>query len=77
MITTIFKTKKLRDAGWLSWLIVQLLILAQVMVSQFVGLNPALGSVLMGRSLLWILSFLLSVPFPLVLSLSLSLSQNR
>ena len=32
--------------GWLSWLSIQLLVLAQVMISQFMGLSPASGSVL-------------------------------
>ena len=30
--------------GWLSWLSVRPLILAQVMISWFMGLSPALGS---------------------------------
>ena len=42
--------------GWLNLLSVQLLILAQVMISQFVSSSPASGSVLTVRSLLGILS---------------------
>ena len=43
--------------GWLSQLSVhQLLILAQVTISQFVGLSPTLGSSLTAQSLLEILS---------------------
>ena len=63
---------------WLSWLSVQLLILAQVMISQFMGLSPTLGSTLPE------LGFSPSVSAPpmltyvclhsLVCSLSLSLS---
>ena len=53
--------------GWLSQLSLQLLILAQVMISQFMGSSPASGSVLMVWSLLGILCLSLS------LSASLSL----
>ena len=42
--------------GWLSRLNVGLLILAQVMISQFKSSNPMLGSVLTVRSLLEVLS---------------------
>ena len=57
--------------GWLSWLSIQLLVLAQVMISQFMGLSPASGSVLTYRaSLEFSLSLSLSAPPPLALSLS-------
>ena len=60
--------------GWLSWLSVQLLISAQVMISQFVGSSPASGgSSLTTWSLLGIFSFSFSLPLPL----SLFLSQNK
>ena len=36
--------------GWLSWLIVRLLILTQVMISLFVSSNPASSSVLTAGS---------------------------
>ena len=36
---------------WLNWLSFQLLILAQVMISQFMGLSPVSGSVLRAQSL--------------------------
>ena len=51
--------------------------LAQVMVSQFVSLRPALGSALTAGawSLLWILCLLLSLPSP-AHALSLSLLQK-
>ena len=41
--------------GWLSWLSVQLLVLAQVLISQLVRLSPALGSALTVQSLLVVL----------------------
>ena len=41
--------------GWLSWLDIRLLISAQVMISQFLGLSPTLGSALAVWSLLGIL----------------------
>ena len=52
--------------GWLSQLNVWLLISAQVMISQFMGLSPMCGSVLTTWSLLRILSLLptLSAPLP-------------
>ena len=56
--------------GWFSWLSIRLLVLAQVMISRFVGSNPTSGSVLIMRSLLGIFSLLL----PRALSLSLSLT---
>ena len=54
--------------GWLSQLSVGLLVLAQVMISWFVGLRPASSSVLTAQSLLGILS----LPLLHVLSLFLS-----
>ena len=59
--------------GWLSWLSIQLLVLAQVMISQFMGLSPASGSVLTCRASLEFslsLSLSLSAPPPLALSLA-------
>ena len=47
--------------GWLSWLNIQLLISAQVMISLFVGSNPMLSSVLTAQGLLGILSLSLSL----------------
>ena len=65
--------------GWLSWLNIRLLVLAQVMISVFVGSSPVSGSVLTVRNLLGILSPSLCLcPSPALsvsLSLSLSLSQ--
>ena len=55
--------------GWLSWLCVQLLILAQVMISWFMGLSPASLTV---QSLLGIFS----LPFPRPLSPP-TLSENK
>ena len=49
--------------------------LAQVMISQLVGLNPAQGSALTVQSLLGILSLPLSLPLPCLCSLSFSLYQ--
>ena len=57
--------------GWLSQLNVWLLVLTQVMISQFVSLSLVLGSMLMVQGLLGFLS--LSPSFSLSLSLSLSL----
>ena len=59
--------------GWLSPLSIQLLISAQVRISQFMSSSPALGSVLAVQSLLGILS--LPAP-PLLHTLSLSLQIN-
>ena len=56
----------LGSPGWLSWLSVQLLVLAQVKISQFVGSSLASGSVLASQSLLGILF----PPHLLVLALS-------
>ena len=56
----------------LSWLSVQLFVLAQVMISRFMGPSPALGTALTVWSLLGILSLSLSFcPSP-----ALSLSQK-
>ena len=66
-------------SGWLSWLSVQLLVSAQVMIIKFMRLSPALGSVLAARSLLGILSLPLSVSLcpsaARVLSLSLKIDK--
>ena len=58
--------------GWLSRLSVWLLVLARVMISWFLGLSLTLGSVLLVRSLLRILSLCLCLCLCLSLSLSLS-----
>ena len=58
-------------SGWLSQLGVQLLISAQVMISQFVGPNPGLGSAPTAWSQLGILSLPL-----LCLSLFLKINKN-
>ena len=58
--------------GWLGRLSVQLLILAQVMISRFQSSGRALGSMLTAQNLLRILSPFLSAPPLLTLSLSLS-----
>ena len=68
--------------GWLNWSSTQIdigLILAQVIISQFVNLSPASGSALTVWSLLGILFLPLSLPLScsLSLSLSVSLSQNK
>ena len=64
--------------GWLSWLSVQLLISAQVMISWFLRSSPMLSFVLTAWSLFGILSLspFISVPPSLSLSLSLSLSDT-
>ena len=61
------------EPGELSQLRVRLLVLAQVMISQFVGSSPTWGSVLSKQSLLGILSLSpsLSAPSPLTLSLKI------
>ena len=56
--------------GWLSQLSIQLLIEAQVMISQFVESSPVLGSALAEWSLLGILSPSLSALPPLMPFLS-------
>ena len=48
--------------GWLSWTSVRLLMSAQVMISQFVGLSPASGCALTAWDSL---SLPLSLPLPL------------
>ena len=58
--------------GWLSLLSIRLLVSIQVMISQSVRLSPVPGSVLTAQSLLGILSLPLSLPLPLLLSVSLS-----
>ena len=62
--------------GLLSQLSVQLLILTQVMISQFVSSSPTTGTVLTAQSLFRILSVPLSDPLPLDLSLSLKINKN-
>ena len=59
--------------GWLSQLGVQLLVPAQVMISQFVSSSPASGSLLTAQSLPGILS----LPLSLCPSSTLSVSQNK
>lgn len=55
---------------WLGQLSVRLLILAQVTMSQFMGLSPPLGSTLT----MWNLSGILSVPSS---ACCMSLTQNK
>ena len=62
-------SKNLRGSWWLSQLSIQLFS-AQVMISQFLGLSPALGSALAVQSLLGIL--FLFLPDPPLLTLSIS-----
>ena len=59
--------------GWLSWLSIQLLILAQVTISQCMGLSPSSCSVLTAWSLLGIISLSPSAP----LMHDCTLSQNK
>ena len=54
--------------GWLKWLSVGLLVLAPVMISQFVSSSPTSGSALTVGSLPGILSPLPSLPLPSLLS---------
>ena len=63
--------------GWLSRVSVRLLILAQVMISQFMSSSPTSGSALTVQTLLWILSLSpsLSVPPPLTCVLSLKINK--
>ena len=63
-------------AWWLSQLSVWLLILASVMILQFMSLSLASGSVLSMRSLLEILSLFLSLPLLCAFSVFLSVSQK-
>ena len=65
------KLKNPRAAGWLSQLSIQLLILAQVMISQFVSSSLISGSALAVQSLLRILSPSLWASSAHALSLSL------
>ena len=58
---------------WLSWLSSRPLILAQVMISQFMRWSPRVGSARTVWSLLGILSLFLSLPSPHFLSLSLKI----
>ena len=67
------KMHRIGAPGWLSWFSIRLLILARVMISQFVGLSPMSGSVLSMWSLLGILC--LPAPPPLALMYALSLKQ--
>ena len=63
--------------GWLSWLSVQLLVLAQVMISRFMSSSPVSGSLLSVQSPLCILCPLLSLPLPCSHMCSLSLSLKK
>ena len=63
--------------GWLIQLSVQLLILAQVMISWFTGSSPALGFALIVWSLLGILSPPLSAPTLLTRALSLKINLKK
>ena len=71
-VNSTFKIYVIGAPGWLSQLSFQLLVLAQIMISQFVGASPMLGSVLTAWTLLGILSPSPSAPPPLVLALSKS-----
>ena len=64
-----------RGTGWLSQLSIQLLILAQVMISWFVSSSPTSGSELTVQNLLGILSLPLSLRLPN--SYFLPLSPNK
>ena len=66
------KTLLLGVPEWLSWLNVQLLVSAQVMISQFVGSSPTSSSALTVWSPLWVLCSPLSLLLPLSHCLSLS-----
>ena len=61
--------------GWLRWLNVRLLVLAEVTISQFMGSSPVSGFVLTVGSLLGILSLPLALPLPYSLSLSLKINK--
>ena len=61
-------------SGWLNQLSVQLLMLAQVMISQFMSLSPESGSAVTTESAWVSLSLPLSLPLP---TRSLFLSQNE
>ena len=60
--------------GWVSQLNIQLLVSAQVMISQFVSLSPISGSALRAWDAL---SLPLSLPLPNSLTHTLSLSQKK
>ena len=60
---------------WLSRLSIPLLILAQVMISRFVGLSPTSGSALIASNPLGILPLSLSLPHTLLHSLSLEINK--
>ena len=65
---------------WPRQLSVTIMVLAQVMISRFVGLSPKPGSVLTARSLLGILSPFLSAPphfLPCVCSFSLKINKCK
>ena len=64
-----------RVPGWLSWLSIWLLILAQVMISWFKSSSLTSGSMVTMRSLFGILSLCRSLPLPH--SLDLSLLKNK
>ena len=62
---------------WLSWLSIRFLVSAQVVISWFVGLSPALGSTLVILGLLGILSPSLSVlPLLVLVAPTRLLKQN-
>ena len=67
-----FENLKLGAPGWLSWLSVQLLVSAHIMISQFGSSSPTLGFALIARNLLEILSLFLSLCLSPACSLSLS-----
>ena len=73
-MTSILQSPSQKDnteaPGWLSQLSIWVSISAQVMISQFVGSSPVLGSALTAWSLCGIMS--LSLPLSYMLSLSLS-----
>ena len=71
----LLKSSRFQDAWVAQWFSAQLLTSAQVMVSQFMGSSPALGSALTVRSVLRILSPYLSAP-PLLMC-SVFLFQNK
>ena len=55
-LTLFYKNRRLGTSEWLSWLSDQLLIMAQVMISQFMNWIPMLGSGWTVQSVLGILS---------------------
>ena len=80
-IPIIYSKYSFWGTGWLSQLRVWLLVSAQVMISQFMGLGPTSGSLLSVQSPLWIsclLSLSLSPAHSLPLSVpTLYLSKNK